>query len=814
MIPVIADAANVTMTGSDVTSQNTSYNGNSQSDWPNSTDPSSGNAYFTGSNTIRDPQDLSAAANTSFTFAGDSLTISNGGRFLLKYQPGAGNLTQTLTTNLILSGGVVDYAPNSASAGDTVALAGTISLTAGTTSSLSSNVNYGGLVLAVPATISGSGNVQISDAANGNVNNVTIFSASNTFTGSTTVIQNTLRLSNTLALQDSELILSGGVISFDSTLASQSFTIAGLGGSGNIALQNNAGGAVTVTLANIPAATADNYSGVLSGAGALVVNSANTGAAQVLSGSNTFSGGVTLSAGQLNINNGGNSTASALGTGTFTIAGSGVSIDNTSSGTVTVGTNNPQTWNADFTFVGTGSLNLGNGAVTLGGNRNVTVNANTLTVGGAIGDGGNAYQLTKSGNSTLILSGSNSFTGGIVLNQGILVAASNYAFGTTNTVNQANPGVAGQGGRLDGVQLTGNITLPSGVNFSVSNDGTGGILYALDSTGNNTVLGTLSMINGGGNSVFESDSGTLTLTSIVSGTGTRIAILSGAGNGAVTGLIGDGGGTAGVLVQPASSSTWTFSGSNTYTGMTTVSSGTLRINNTSGSGTGHSAVAVMGGTLGGNGTIGTSRTADGAITVSAGARIAAGASTSAIGTLKSLSTSGITLNGGSGYTWKINNPGIPAGSTTGGSGTPGNTWDDIAMAALTVSSAGGANASITIAPTGTISTQAAQYSWIIAQSTASPVLPGSPAFGTNLLSYVPSGGGTTPLFALDTSGLTVNTVTHPLTGFGLEFENIGGTNDLVLDYNAAPEPGTALLVLGGAVPTLVGRRRRTLAVRP
>ncbi|MCD4726730.1 MAG: autotransporter-associated beta strand repeat-containing protein [Pirellulales bacterium] len=62
-----------------------------------------------------------------------------------------------------------------------------------------------------------------------------------------------------------------------------------------------------------------------------------------LSGENTHVGGTALSAGVLNINH-----AKALGSGQFTIAGQST-IDNSSGGPITLSTNNPQAWNANFT---------------------------------------------------------------------------------------------------------------------------------------------------------------------------------------------------------------------------------------------------------------------------------------------------------------------------------------------------------------------------------------------------------------------------------------------------------------------------------
>src|SRR5258706_49421 len=89
----------------------------------------------------------------------------------------------------------------------------------------------------------------------------------------------------------------------------------------------------------------------------------------------------------------------------------GTTNDNTTGAAIVKSQNNAQAWNGDFTFTATQSLDLGRGSGTLSGNRQVTVSGNTLTVGGAIGDGGNAYSLTKMGSGTLTLAGANTFTG-------------------------------------------------------------------------------------------------------------------------------------------------------------------------------------------------------------------------------------------------------------------------------------------------------------------------------------------------------------------------------------------------------------------
>jgi autotransporter-associated beta strand protein len=65
-----------------------------------------------------------------------------------------------------------------------------------------------------------------------------------------------------------------------------------------------------------------------------------------------------------------------------------------------------------------------------GGSRQIAVTANTLTLGGAISDGGNAYQFTKAGAGTLALGGASTFSGGLVLSAGTLAINNASALGT------------------------------------------------------------------------------------------------------------------------------------------------------------------------------------------------------------------------------------------------------------------------------------------------------------------------------------------------------------------------------------------------
>ena len=101
--------------------------------------------------------------------------------------------------------------------------------------------------------------------------------------------------------------------------------------------------------------------------------------------------------------------------------------------------------------------------------------------------------------------------------------------------------------------------------------------YALDNlSGNNTILGTIYITTGGGNTVIQSDAGLLTLTNITNPGVGRAALFNSAGNGLVTGVISNSG-TNATAVQMSSSGVWTLTGSNTYTGSTNITSGTLQL---------------------------------------------------------------------------------------------------------------------------------------------------------------------------------------------------------------------------------------------
>ncbi len=266
-----------------------------------------------------------------------------------------------------------------------------------------------------------------------------------------------------------------------------------------------------------------------------------------LDGADTCTGGVTLVAGQLNINN-----AMALGSGTLTISG-GI-LGNTSGLAITLSTSGLEKWNGDFAFAGTNNLNLGAGSVTLGSNRTVTVLSNNLTVGGAISGG---FRLTKAGAGTLVLAGSDTYTGGTTVTGGLLDFATLSAIPTG----------------------AGSVTIQSGGAVLVGGAHTT-VMGWLDSNDINAASpGALALTGTSGEAINMAGYANLSLGA--SGAATYNGILTPA---ATTWQLGGGGGTLTFASALTGSNSLAVSGpgmvvltsaNNTYNGGTTVASGTL-----------------------------------------------------------------------------------------------------------------------------------------------------------------------------------------------------------------------------------------------
>ncbi|QJE96254.1 beta strand repeat-containing protein [Luteolibacter luteus] len=441
------------------------------------------------------------------------------------------------------------------------------------------------------------------------------FNTTNFYGGGTTLNAGTLNLNTSTALGSGPVVINGGTldntsgapVAFTSTGThtwNSDFSFTGSNdldmGTGTVTTAGTGDRTVTVAakvLAVGELKTATNQGFTKQGAGTLALTSTGAGG-----GSSVVNGPLNVAAGTLQINRTGAPDANT--TGDLTVA----SLAGT--GTITNG-GNFERW----LFVNVVGSNTFDGTLSNGGS-------------GALG-------INKPGTGTLTLTGNNSFSGATTLGGGSLViTGTNTAGGPVNInggagnptiLNLQNSNALGTSvvtavNRHSGVQLQGGITLPSSVSFVTSNDGTSGatVPYAIGSLGgNNVIQGNIALTVGGGGSVIQSDSGSLTLTgdiTIAAGQTSRGVVLAGDSTGANTfsGKLLDLSPTAVASLTKNGAGTWTVSGTNTYTGLTAVNAGTLIATGDSSAATGAVSVAT-GATLGGNGSFG------GSLTIATGA---------------------------------------------------------------------------------------------------------------------------------------------------------------------------------------------------
>jgi autotransporter-associated beta strand protein len=374
-----------------------------------------------------------------------------------------------------------------------------------------------------------------------------------------------------------------------------------------------------------------------SGTVAVVQNGPGT---LTLSGANTFTGGLTINGG----------TVSAK-TSTSALGGSG-------SGVVTLGNTSGS---ASATLLGDGNTFANPITVASGSSGTLTIgnSGNSSAVFSGAVTLNNNLTLTANGSGSVRLSGGVTGTGNIVLNN---TTTNNNTFFDTTLVN--NTGTITNSGSGSGT-ATINSKLGANVTQLIQNSSTSALLLGMTlntafvgsvsvNAGTLQLIGTASALNSSNvvsvaaGATFDINGNNQTIAGLDGGTGT---VTEGASSVQTLTLGGSGtysfGGTitasspARMIIVKSGSGTQTLTGASDYAGGTTVSGGSLFVNNTTGSGTGTGAVAVSnsGTTLGGTGKI------DGTVTINSGAKILGGTGASASGTLTV--NNSLTLNSGS-----------------------------------------------------------------------------------------------------------------------------------------------------------------------
>lgn len=482
--------------------------------------------------------------------------------------------------------------------------------------------------------------------------------------------------------------------------------------------------------------------------------------------------------------------------------GSVAKVENNSAEAQTISFNSSGT---SLVFIGSGELDPTQGDLTINnsifvdgtGTINVFGNSGrTLTLNGSLNNGNATASLAIQSDVAVKLNVANTYTGDTVVNAGKLQFGSAAAsinsvirLGNTSGGTAAEVGLTADGG---GVNLAAVINPRGG--------GTRTIVSS-NATGTNMLSGHIGADQS--YTIAQSGAGTLNITSVRNGSSTSTGLdlkshqltLNATGRINVSGTLYNSSGNG--SVSKIGGGTAVLSAANTYAGGTTVTAGTLVAANTVGSAAGSGAVTVSAdGTLAGTGTIGNGTNA---LTVQAGGTITAGDGATAGDLPGTLTTGNQVWQGGAvlgagpataGGTYAVKF--ADSDAATGGSAA---SWDVLAMGTLNLSALSSTNRFNLVllkTATGTFD-PAGNDLFTIATATALTVPSGHSA--TDL----------TDLFALDTTDLGSD---YPSgSRFTVSASGSGGSFSINVDYEAAPEPATAVLAgLAGSV--LMGRRRR------
>jgi autotransporter-associated beta strand protein len=452
-------------------------------------------------------------------------------------------------------------------------------------------------------------------------------SGTSSFTGQTVIAAGTLYLSGASPLASSSGVVDNAAldISGAGSLLHAGTTITSLSGSGTVYL-----GAATLELSS----ASDVFSGVISGTGGVTID----GGVETITGVNTYTGTTTINGGTLALSGAGRIGSGAVAdSGIFDISAANGAITIASlsgSGTVNLGTNGLTLNNAVDTFsgaiTGSGSLTISGGTEVLTGTSTYTggtiITSGTLQLGNGVTGGAIVGDVTDNGVLAFSQASTSSATfAGIISGSGSLVQ---YGPGTI-ALTAANTYTGG--------------TLISGGTLQIGNGGnTGWIIgdvtdngmLAFDRSDPITFSGTIS----GSGDVTQTGSGALTLVTANSYTGTT-TVNSGSE------LIVSGGGSIAASSEVLVNGTFDVSAANGATTITSLSgSGTvvlgaqsLLITNASGSFAGAISGSGSVNLTGGAETLSGTSSYTGATVVNGGTLTVNGAITS---------SSGVTVNSG------------------------------------------------------------------------------------------------------------------------------------------------------------------------
>lgn len=459
-------------------------------------------------------QDLSGAAGSTVSLGGNTLTFGTGTSTTFGgIVTGTGGLTKngsgtvTLTGANTFSGGVAidngtlaigtggsmvsatSVAVNSASSVFSIANGGNQTIqnltgVAGGSVVLGANTltidNTGGTTNSFAGVISGTGGIVVEG-----VGGTLTVNGTNTYTGSSVVTGGTLALGSSGSIASSSGVALEAVGATLDISGGSNQTIQGL--SGILGSTVNLGANTLV----VGSAGSTTFGGTIQGTTSASGLTKQGSGTLTLNGIEAYAGPTTINAGTLALGTSGSLAASSG----INLAASGASFDTSNGGSKTI---------QDLTGVSGSAITLGANTLTLG-------TANSTNFAGNISGGGGA--LVKQGTGNLVLSGTNSYTGGTTIASGTLT-------GTTASL---------QGGILDDAALVFNQSTAGTYAGSLSGDGTlrfqgtGTVTLTGDSAGfaGTTTVSSGNLAVGSASTTSAELGGDVTVTSgIVSGHGT------------------------------------------------------------------------------------------------------------------------------------------------------------------------------------------------------------------------------------------------------------------------------------------------------
>ena len=356
---------------------------------------------------------------------------------------------------------------------------------------------------------------------------VLTLSGTNSYSGATTISAGTLQVGSLGGLSSNSTITIAAVGTLD--VYGYNATMDGLLGTGTIT--NNGAAAVTLTAGS--AGGTGSFDGVIQdGSKALALTKGGAGTL-TLTGVNTYSGATTISNGTISVANPGAGGNLGTSSGAITLG------DATHQGTLSY------TGAADLSYTRGFIVNAGGGEIdgTAAG-KTITLQTGAIATSGAfaVGGSGNAIiqsvisgggGLTKSNSGTMLLAGANTYAGNTTISTGTLLV----------------------GAAADG---SGNAPIPFGAG-----------------KGNVTVNGTLDVNNY--NVTLNGLSGAGIITNSSSGTSRTLTVGAANGSGSFGGVIQNGAGS--LALTKIGSGTIALANANSYSGDTTLSAGTLQVDN-------------------------------------------------------------------------------------------------------------------------------------------------------------------------------------------------------------------------------------------